>query len=329
MVSKLAPRASGTRTRDHADALGAQRGEQRREPALLQRRDAFLVLGVLPSATGARSASSTARWRPSSGSCSSQAAGGGGQRAARMPASCARPSASGSAAATERHGALRLGACGRAPQSHRLFTAGSPRASRASFTGCACSSIWISVSSASSPPPRARRRGRRLRAPGCPAKGVSSASRATQRAGSSAWNASEPAKCRLSAATSASASSGESCSASPGTTISAVAHARAGAPGRRAPTRRRRDRCRRPSRVSAPAASASPGCSKASLQPLLQRQRVGARRAGRARAAARAPDARAPPLRPQQPRDDQLAVHGAARRTVRTPGLPRWRARMR
>jgi hypothetical protein len=77
-----------------------------------------------------------------------------------------------------------------------------------------------------------------------------------------------------------------------------------------------------------------PGCERVAwllerfMQPLLQRQRIGAFAPAARQQQLEGGIAR-PGLGRQQPRDDQLAVHGAARRTVRTPGRPRWRARMR
>ena len=159
---------------------------------------------------------------------------------------------------------------GPAPQSQRLLIAGSPRASRASFTGCACSSIWISVSSAS---PRAARRQsrpaaceRRRRRARCACR-----SRAHQRAASSARTCIAPAKCPLSAAHERVGFLCGDRSASAGTTTHAVAHhAQVHRVGAR-PASRRPGRRRRRAGVSAPAGSGASPSSKASLQPVLQR----------------------------------------------------------
>ncbi len=64
-----------------------------------------------------------------------------------MPAACAAPRHSGSSASTVAKAGRFSDAQRPPPCSHTLFTVASPRASRASFTGCVCHVIWISVSS--------------------------------------------------------------------------------------------------------------------------------------------------------------------------------------
>src|SRR6185312_2756757 len=87
-----------------------------------------------PSASGARSASSSTRWRPSGGASRSQASAPSGSARSRAPESRARPRATGSSALTDRQREAATRGAVPAPQSHRLFTVGSPRASRSALT---------------------------------------------------------------------------------------------------------------------------------------------------------------------------------------------------
>src|SRR6266516_3750903 len=69
------------------------------------------------------------------------------RRPSRIAAARAKPSASGSSALTECQRFVATRGTRPPPQNHTLFTAGSPRASRASFTACECSTICDSLSS--------------------------------------------------------------------------------------------------------------------------------------------------------------------------------------
>src|SRR5204862_161040 len=99
-----------------------------------------------------------------------------GKGAAETPAARASPRASGSSASTRRKDGGSAGASAPPPQNQTLFTLAAPRASRAAFTGCSCSSICASFMSArkrrgsggpwrsASPEPEAARKSRRRHA---------------------------------------------------------------------------------------------------------------------------------------------------------------------
>ena len=108
---------------------------------------AIFSLTSCSSASGARSPSSTARWRTPSGRRSIHSAAERGNGLWRAPARRAAPMIAGSSAATDCHTQCALSARP-APQNHTLLTAGSPALRALSLTACAWSTIWISVRSA-------------------------------------------------------------------------------------------------------------------------------------------------------------------------------------